>query len=215
MPILMEKGSIHIGHKLVSTAIWVAVGIFICLAYTWQCGKMPEKPATVKPEVIVKEVEKIDLTAKKKQDSIAKVANRRADTISSLKQKLLLYKEDAMIMEGIINELQSSHDTSSLQQYRERVEDYIGISKEKDTACTDAIAALERQVSSGDSLAAAKDTAYTALKRQFERSIDELVKQGKYSADLRRSLKIKRFGSTFWKTAAIAAGVALLIKSGR
>ncbi|MFT3679414.1 MAG: hypothetical protein QM791_04025 [Ferruginibacter sp.] len=193
-------------HLLFIILIAVAAGMLFMKIL--QGGQPVEKPVIIPPAHIVKEFEVKEVASKKVYDSIAVVIKKKDDSVTSLKKNIRLLKQNATVMEVAIKELQQA-DSSDRQEYNTAVNDYISNANEMDTACMETMAVFGRLAAAKDSLISAKDTAYTQLSAAFRRSINELIKSVKYSDDLNKQLRKKKFGNTFWKSAAMVAAVVI------
>jgi hypothetical protein len=176
------------------------------------CTKTPPKIEVTPTVEIKKEVQHNEDSAKKKIDSLVALDKKKTDSIAHQKLVIADYKQDQLVMETTIKEYEDAYDSGKFtnttpEQYHETVNDYIDVTKKKDTACDKTIKLLETRVTNKDSVIAAKNKLYAQIKQLLNKSLLAKDSLQTYNKELRRSLTNNKIGKKIWTAAAILLAI--------
>lgn len=182
-----------------------------------QCSPTPPVPKLVTPKEQVKQVEKNEVVAKVKFDSLnseylklKEKANKTQQNLNALQNYARVIEQELSYSSGDVRDAENNEYTDNDSAHTQLINDLIANSKKRDTICNETIRYTTEQVVNRNQVISQKDSLYSQLRGSFNLAVAQQVVLLDNQKKLKKDLRKKKFGNWIWKAATLTlAGVLI------
>lgn len=182
-----------------------------------QCTPNPLVPKLVTPKEQFKQVEKNEMVAKVKFDSLnyeylklKEKTNKTQQTLKDLQDYARVIEQELSYSSGDVRDAENNEYTDNDSAHTQLINDLIANSKKRDTICNETIRYTTEQVNNRNQVISQKDSLYSLLRGSFNLAVAKQVVLLDNQKKLKKDLRKKNFGNWIWKAATLTlAGVLI------